>query len=76
MGANAINATIIHHNDTVCILYGGDTLCDDQFGRTRDLLIGKALRILASVAVSTALVLSSKINTLGCFNKALAIQSL
>jgi len=38
MGANAINAAIIHHNDTVCILYGGDTLCDDQFGRTRDLL--------------------------------------
>ena len=34
----------------------------------------KALRILASVAVSTALVLSSKISIFGFFNRALAIH--
>ena len=35
----------------------------------------KAFRILASVAVSTALVESSKINTFGFFNRARAMQS-
>ena len=35
----------------------------------------KAFLILASVAVSTALVLSSRIRTFGSFNSALAMQS-
>ena len=73
MGVKTMNLSIFQNKDTVRILYAGDTLRDDQFG-VSGISSAKALRILASVAVSTALVLSSKIKIFGFFSNALAMQ--
>ena len=40
--SDGIDTAIIDDDDTVRVFYGRDTLCDDQLGRSRNIL-GKAL---------------------------------
>ena len=74
MGVKAVDAAVVQHQDAVGVLDAGDPLGDD------DLVVpgmrwAKARRILASVAVSTAEVESSRISTLGRFSRARAMHS-
>ncbi len=63
-----------HDNDLICFLHRGDPLGNDDLRHIRKALLNP-LRIPVSVAVSTALVESSRIKILGRFKTALAMQS-
>ena len=64
MRSKSIDPAFIHHNDTVCILH-----TETRWAMISLVVSGtsflNALRIFASVAVSTALVLSSRIRIFG-----------
>ena len=75
MGSDAVDHTVVQHDNLIRILYGRDTLGNDDLG-VSGISSRKAFRIMASVWVSTALVESSSIRILGFFNSALAIHSL
>ena len=72
--ADGADVSAVHHDDAVGILYRGHALGDDDLCGLGD-VFPEACRIKASVRVSTALVESSKISTLGFFNSARAIHS-
>ena len=74
MGAEACDLTVFQHQDAVGVLDAGHPLGDDKLGGT-GMCLAKASRIFRSVAVSTALVESSRISTLGLFNSARAMHS-
>lgn len=38
MSSDAVDLTVIHNDDAIRILHTGDTLGDDEFRRSRDLL--------------------------------------
>lgn len=75
MGSHGMDPAVLKDDDFIRMDDGGD-------GWAMMILVVPAglrsipFRIFASVAVSTALVESSRISTLGFFSKALAMQSL
>ena len=74
MGAHGVDAAILQYDNLVCMEHGSER-CAMMIFVASGMLLNSPSRILASVAVSTALVESSSINTFGFFSSALAIQS-
>ena len=76
MGSVSVYMPVLYHQYVVRMLNAGYALGNDDFLVVPGIAAPKASLILASVAVSTALVESSSIRILGFFNSALAIHSL
>ncbi len=70
MFAKPDDFSLVHHDDLIRFHYRADPLCDDQLCCLFQRRGKKLPRIFASVAVSTALVESSRINIFGRFKRA------
>ena len=64
MGSAPGQPAVLQDKNLVCVEYRGDALGNDDLGGVRKAFASPS-RIFASVAVSTALVESSRIRTLG-----------
>ena len=73
MGVKPVYSAVLQDQDAVGVLDAGDSLGDDELGGSR-INVRKAWRMLASVAVSTALVESSRMRIFGFLSRALAMQ--
>ena len=74
VGADGADAAAVHHDDAVRVLHRGHALGDDDLCGLGDKLTEALGGSSASVWVSTALVESSKISTLGFFSSARAMH--
>ena len=72
MGPHRVDAAILQDDDLIGIHHRGDPLGNDDLGHIGSGQSGA--RIFPSVAVSTALVESSKIRTLGCLSRVRAMH--